>query len=115
MVMVMVVVVIVVVVGYPTSPSFSPSLIRPHISASDLVDPRGKSGREQKDLWLLLLLPRTLHGIKHFLDIILEPHIQHLIRLVQDEESEIGYTQSTPLQVVKHTTRGAHHDGGATT
>ena len=57
--------------------------------------------REQRDLLVI-------RGVgKNALDILLEAHLQHLIGLVQHQETQVGNVQRALLQVVDDTTRRA--------
>ena len=58
----------------------------------------------------LLRLGRVLEDALH---VLLEAHVEHLVRLVEHEELQVGDVQRALLQVVDHTTRRTHDDLGA--
>ena len=48
------------------------------------------------------------------LNILLETHVEHLIRLIQDEVFELRKIQAAAFQMVNHATGRAHHNVGPT-
>ena len=48
------------------------------------------------------------------LNILLETHVEHLIRLIQDEVFEFRKIQAAAFQMVDHATGRSHHNVGST-
>ena len=66
---------------------------------------RHRRGEQRHLLRLRCVLEDALH-------VLLEAHVEHLVRLVEDEELQVGDVQRALLQVVDHTTRRTHDDLG---
>lgn len=47
--------------------------------------------------------------VSHLLHLLLEAHVEHLVRLVKDYELRVRQLQGAPTDVVEQPTRGAHH------
>ena len=67
----------------------------------------GECGREKSHLLIRVC------AIYDFLNIIDEPHIQHLVGLVQNQIFDFGKVQAATVYVILHTAGSAHHNLGS--
>ena len=74
------------------------------VVAGDLADRARHRRRKQRDLLVVWGV------LQDAFNVFLEAHVQHLVGLIQDQEAQVGDVQRALLQVVDHTTRGAHDD-----
>ena len=66
---------------------------------------RGRHGRREERR-----LPLRRRGGEDRLDVLGEAHVEHLVRLVEDEDAHRVELQRAPLQVVERAAGGRHHD-----
>src|SRR5262249_37138699 len=80
----------------------------PQVAAHHAVDSRRHSRREQRGL-------PTLRGVaEDRLDVLGETHVEHLVRLVEDDDLKATQRQRSPGDVVERAPGRRHHYVGAT-
>ena len=76
------------------------------VVAGDAADRVRHRRREQRHLL-------GVRGVfQDALNVFLEAHVEHLVGLVQHQETQVGNVQGALLQVVDHSSRGTHDDLG---
>ena len=82
--------------------------LHPHrirrVTLNQMLD-RPRKRRREKDR-----LPVLRHHLHHPVDLILETHVQHLIRLVKDQRLQVVQTHQIPLNEINHPSWCSHHD-----
>ena len=76
------------------------------VALRDRGDARRHRGREERRL------PLRGRRVEERLDVLGEAHVQHLVRLVEDEDAHLVELQRAPLEVVERPAGRRHHDVG---
>src|SRR5215203_337477 len=75
-----------------------------HVAGGEMGNPRWNGGREERHL----TFGRSL--LQDPLDVLNESHVEHLVRLIEDEEANVIQFQRAPAHVVHDSSRRADHD-----
>ena len=84
------------------------ALRRPQVPLGDFQDAGGQRRREQRRL------ARGRRALDDLLDIVGEPHVEHLVRLVEHEHADPVETQCRAADVIECPARGGDDDMRAT-
>ena len=74
------------------------------VAPSDLVDSGRQGGREQNRLAFFG------SGFEDFLDVVGEPHVEHLVGLVEHHQFNVAKSESAPPDVIEGAARGCNND-----
>lgn len=82
--------------------------VRSQIGIGKVLNPWRSGGREQKELRHLGAL--LLNCSEDLVDVLLEAHVQHLVRLVEDNSLDLCESQVATVDMVEHATSGANEN-----
>ena len=93
-----------------------------HVLRHDFADPRRNRCGEQENLDAIRNDARTLRlaaaldrVVHHLLHILAESHVQHSVRLVENEPLQLAELQRAAFQMIQNATGSAHHELHAAT